>query len=298
VIGAIDIAGADDLAHAAELTTPDEFTTSLHISPSLNLDLPASIDLAGADNLGQSVELIPDFAVSESLNLSPPLDVMSPSGGSSLVGSGSLNLSPSVGGSLNLSPSVGGGSLNLSPSVGDDYDDDGAYRQNPSPTVGGGSLNLIPKGSGLPNKSSTVADIFRLQEQITHTSSAVSHTAHPTLSPTKVPHNNVADAFWMQEKMINSILAENAKVVTTAPTTAQPTPPPTIYRQENERYTSMCSHVHCKFHERKQVVQVHHHREETYGNKHLCKHGLHVEGKVSDLNLFLPFTPFLLLVRL
>jgi hypothetical protein len=47
-------------------------------------------------------------------------------------------------------------------------------------------------------------------------------------------------------------------------------------------YTTFCSHVHCEFKPDSAGswrTRVSHSGHEEYGNKHLCKHGMHVEGK-------------------
>jgi hypothetical protein len=43
--------------------------------------------------------------------------------------------------------------------------------------------------------------------------------------------------------------------------------------QTEHKYTSTCSHVHCLNIDG--VTQVHSHRLEQYGNKHVCRHGMH-----------------------
>lgn len=48
---------------------------------------------------------------------------------------------------------------------------------------------------------------------------------------------------------------------------------------EGSDFTSTCSHVKCSFNTEHTNVQVHHNSLEQHGNKHICKHGMHTEGK-------------------
>ena len=53
-----------------------------------------------------------------------------------------------------------------------------------------------------------------------------------------------------------------------------------VFSIEHAKYTSSCSHVHCETNDADQgLITVSHHRDEAYGNKHVCTHGLHVADK-------------------